>query len=448
MNRIETIASGEFFVTRKTDISTQAFLGSCVGVVILDSESEIGGMYHILLPEPSNNISVPDPKKYATTGLPLFLAELEKVGARREHMKAFLAGGALMGDVSDVDLAFDFGGRTSEIVEQFLTENQIELVQEETGGYFGYKMTADFLNFTVDISLTGSNFMQRRKHDVIPELENIDDVIHKIKPIPQIALKVIRMIHSSDVSMAAIGKEIRQDQVLTAKIINLCNSAYFNPKNRIDTIDEAVVMLGERRILLLTFSIFTEYYYKDADNGYSLCKGGLFQHALGVAKAAEEIARETRKIESELGYTAGLLHDIGKIVLDQWVDHFYPMFYRNLYSDQNLSLVDVERKVFNIDHTQAGAKLAKLWDLPERLAYDIEFHHRLDKYEPYSNLMHIINLANLLVSYFKSGLVLNKFEEKNLMASIQHLGLTSDQILSILERIPFNNLHSFSEQLQ
>ncbi|MHB2155626.1 HDOD domain-containing protein [Calditrichota bacterium GD2] len=448
MNRIETIPSGEFYVTRKTDVSAQAFLGSCVGLAILDFQSEVGGLYHILLPQPSGTLSVPEPKKYAVTGLPLFLAELEKLGAKRENMKAFLVGGALMGDVSDLDLAFDFGGKTTEIVESFLTENQIELVQEETGGYFGYKMTADFWNFKVDISLTGSNFMQRRKHDVIPQLESIDSVIQKIKPIPQIALKVIRMIHSSDVSMATIGKEIRQDQVLTAKIINLCNSAYFNPKKRIETIDEAVVMLGERRILLLTFSIFTEYYYKDADNGYSLCKGGLFQHALGVAKAAEEIARETRKVEPELGYTAGLLHDIGKIVLDQWVDHFYPMFYRNLYSDKNLTLVDVERKVFNIDHTQAGTKLAKLWELPESLAYTIEFHHQVERYEKYESLLHVINLANLLVSYFKSGLILNKFDEKNLMASVQYLNLDSDQLLKILDRIPFNNLHSFSEQLR
>ncbi len=447
MNRIETIPSGEYFITHKTDISAQAFLGSCVGLVVLDPEEEVGGLYHILLPEPSSKISVPEPKKYAVTGLPLFLADLEKTGAKRENMKAFLAGGALMGEVSDVDLSFDFGGRTTELVEQFLTENKIELVQEETGGYFGYKMTADFLNFTVDLSLTGSNFMQRRRHDLIPELEDIDTVIQKIKPIPQIALKVIRMIHSSEVSMTAIGEEIRQDQVLTAKIINLCNSAFFNPKNRIDTIDQAVVMLGERRILLMTFSIFTEYYYKDADNGYSLCKGGLFQHALGVAKAAEEIARESKKVEVELAYTAGLLHDIGKIVLDQWVDHFYPMFYRNLYNDQNLTLVDVEQKVFHIDHTQAGAKLAQMWDLPEKLAYAIEFHHQMDKYETYPYLMHIINLANLLVSSFKAGLVLNKFEEKNLMESIHFLGLDSNQILNILERIPFNNLHSFSEKL-
>ncbi len=448
MNRIETIASGEYYVTRKTDISAQAFLGSCVGLVIFDLENEIGGLYHILLPEPSSTITVYEPKKYATTGLPLFLQELERIGAQKENMKAYLAGGALMGDVSDLDLAYNFGGQTTELVEKFLTEHGIELVQEETGGYFGYKMTADFLNFKVNVSLSGSNFMSRRKHDIIPELGSIDDVIQKIKPIPQIALKVIRMIHKSEVSMSTIGKEIRQDQVLTAKIINLCNSAYFNPKKRIETIDEAVVMLGERRILLLTFSIFTEYYYKDSDNGYSLCKGGLFQHALGVARAAEEIARHTGKVEPELAYTAGLLHDIGKIVLDQWVDHFYPMFYRNLYNDQNLTLVDVERKVFHTDHNQAGAKLAQMWDLPESLAYTIEFHHQVDKYDTYPDLLHIVNLANLLISFFKSGLILNKFDEKNLTASVNYLKMSSDEILKILDAIPFNNLHSFSEQLQ
>ncbi|WP_457566663.1 hypothetical protein, partial [Caldithrix abyssi] len=68
--------------------------------------------------------------------------------------------------------------------------------------------------------------------------------------------------------------------------------------------------------------------------------------------------------------------------------------------------------------------------------------------EKYENLLHVINLANLLVSYFKSGLILNKFDEKNLMASVQYLNLDSEHLLKILERIPFNNLHSFSEQLR
>ncbi len=446
MNRIETVPSGAYYVTRKTDISAQAFLGSCVGLIIFDPQNEVGGLYHILLPEPSSLSTDENPEKYATHGLPLFFAELERVGAEYPYMQAIVAGGALMGDVSNIDLELDIGGRTADIVLQFLEERNINIVKIETGGYFGYKMTADFWQFDYDIELIGSNIFSRRKPQLMEDLENIDSIITRIKPIPQIALKVIRMIHGSDVSMATIGKEIRQDQVLTARLIQLSNSAFIAPRHRIDTVDEAVVVLGERRVLLLTLGIFTEVYYKEADNGYSLCKGGLFQHALGVAKAAEEIARVTRIIEPELGYTAGLLHDIGKIVLDQWVDSFYPMFYRNLYNDENLTLIEVERKLFNIDHTMAGAKLAELWELPETLSFVIQQHHSREQFNVYPELMHVINFANLLISYFKTGLILNKFERHNLEASVQYLKLDREQIIQILERIPFNRLQSFSEE--
>ena len=443
MERIENVPSGQYFVSKIDNVIAQAFLGSCVGLVIFDKENEVGGLYHILLPEPSASYEEDFAEKYAKTGLPLFFTELEQLGAKKENMKAVVVGGALMGDVTNLDLQLDIGGRTSDVVLKYLEENNIETIRTETGGYFGYKLSFNFNTFEFQIEMIGSDQAEFHKPTSIVPLESIDKVIQRIKPIPQIALKVIRMIHADDVSMRVIGKEIRQDQVLTAKIIQLSNSAFVNPRSRIQTIDQALVMLGERRILLLTLSIFTEWYYKEADNGYSLCKGGLFQHALATALAAQEIAKITRRIEPELGYTAGLLHDIGKIVLDQWVDRQYPLFYRHLYSDENLTLSQVEQKMFNIDHTQAGAKLAKSWELPENLALVIEHHHNLEKFNENPDLLHIINFANLLVSYFKTGLVVNKFDERNLAASVEYLKMTPDQIIQVVERVPFNNLNTF-----
>lgn len=443
MERIENVPSGQYYVGNTGNMLAQAFLGSCVGLVIFDHINEVGGLYHILLPEPSSTYDDNFAEKYAKTGLPLFFSELAQLGAKKENMKAVVVGGALMGDVTNLDLQLDIGGRTSDVVLQYLKENDIEIVRTEVGGYFGYKLSLNFNTFDHQVEVIGTDQAEFHKPTSIVPLENIDKVIQRIKPIPQIALKVIRMIHADDVSMRVIGKEIRQDQVLTAKIIQLSNSVFFNPRSRIKTIDQALVMLGERRILLLTLSIFTEWYYKESDNGYSLCKGGLFQHALATALAAQEIAKITRRIEPELGYTAGLLHDIGKIVLDQWVDRQYPLFYRHLYGGENLTLSQVEQKLFHIDHTQAGAKLAKSWELPDDLALTIEHHHNLEKFNENPDLLHIINFSNLLVSYFKSGLVVNKFDERNLAASVQYLQLTPDQIIQVIERVPFNNLNMF-----
>ncbi len=444
MERIETVPSGTYYVSATDNVIAQAYLGSCVGLVVVDVQNKIGGLYHILLPRPSAIFENESPKKYATEGLPLFFKELESLGAKKEHMKAVVAGGALMGDVTNLDLELDIGGRTSDIVLEYLKDNNIEIIRTELGGYFGYKISLNFNTFDFEIELSETARPSRGLPKLMAKLPDIDEVIQRIKPIPQIALKVIRMIHADNVSMSLIGKEIRQDQVLTARIIQLSNSAFVNPRSRIQSIDQALVMLGERRILLLTLSIFTEWYYKEADNGYSLCKGGLFQHALGVAYAAQEIAKMTKRIDPALAYTAGLLHDIGKIVLDQWVDRQYPMFYRNLYGDENLTLGEVERKMFRIDHMTAGAKLAQKWELPEDLALAIEHHHNPEKFDSNPDLLHIVNFANILVSYFKSGLVINKFDAKNLEASVKYLQLSPDQIIQIIERVPFNNLQSFN----
>ncbi len=444
MERVENVATGNYFVSHCDNIIVQAFLGSCVGLAVFDPQKRVGGLYHILLPEPSNMLVNDYPEKYARSGLPLFFAELEKSGAKKENLQAILAGGALMGDVTNLDLQLDIGGRTTDIVLNYLKENNIQLIRTEVGGYFGYKMSLNLQTFECNIELIGTNQLELRSSEPTTSLPDVDTTIQRIKPIPQIALKVMRMIHSDEVSMSVIGKEIRQDQVLSARIIQLSNSAFVNPRSRIQTIDQALAMLGERRILLLTLSIFTEWYYKDADNGYSLCKGGLFQHALGVAYTAQEIAKLTGKIEPALAYTAGLLHDIGKIVLDQWVDKQYPLFYRNLYSDENLSLSQVERKMFTLDHTVAGAKLAKFWDLPENLALVIEHHHNTEKFDAFPDLLHIINFANILVSYFQSGLVVNKFAAHNLGVSVNYLRLSSKQIIQILERVPLNDLMVFN----
>jgi putative nucleotidyltransferase with HDIG domain len=89
-----------------------------------------------------------------------------------------------------------------------------------------------------------------------------------------------------------------------------------------------VALAGERRILQLVISASVEDFFPQAEQGYSLCKGGLYQHALGTAVFAETLAQFTGRVSADAAYTAGLLHDIGKAVLDQYVAPVFPFFYR------------------------------------------------------------------------------------------------------------------------
>jgi chemotaxis receptor (MCP) glutamine deamidase CheD len=138
MPTLETyhVASGSFHIGYRQSMLLQAFLGSCVGVVVYDLAAEIGGMIHLLLPEPVNPASGFQAERYASTGLPIFLKALNDAGASPEKMQAVVAGGALVDPVSEQELALDIGGRTADVVKNILFEQKIKINQSETGGFF------------------------------------------------------------------------------------------------------------------------------------------------------------------------------------------------------------------------------------------------------------------------------------------------------------------------
>ena len=95
-------------------------------------------------------------------------------------------------------------------------------------------------------------------------------------------------------------------------------------------------MLGQNLLAKLVMSVAVKSFIDQCSTGYSLCKGGLFHHAVGTAVVAEHLAHSTRKVKPFTAYTAGLLHDIGKVVMDQYVASAYPLFYRGVFEEKKL----------------------------------------------------------------------------------------------------------------
>ena len=116
------VAAGSYYVSQSRPLILQSFLGTCVGVALFDAEAQVGGLIHLLLPEPVSRAGNTQPEKYASTGFPLFLKAIYTEGASKTHLKAFVAGGALVGPLKDRDLRLDIGGRTVERVLQILKQ--------------------------------------------------------------------------------------------------------------------------------------------------------------------------------------------------------------------------------------------------------------------------------------------------------------------------------------
>lgn len=429
------VASGSYAISRADDLILEAFLGSCVGVTLCDPEAEVGGLVHFLLPEPTGFTDQSLPERYASTGLPLFIQALCAEGAKKERLLACIAGGGLVGTVSDLDLELDIGGRTAEVVQTILYQEKILVFESETGGYFGYRLSLN--------GRTWESVIMPMRHPDLPDSsdfekpdpDEIDQTFKRVHPIPQIALKIIRMIDNEEYDMQDIAREVNQDQILGAQVIKLCNSAFIGMRTKIDSIDRALCLLGEKILLHLVVSASIERFFPQSNRGYALCKGGLFHHALSSATVAEELARFSKRVPPDIAHTAGLLHDIGMVVLDQFLEPVDPLFYRRIHEDE-IEFCEVEKEMLGIDHTEAGRRLAERWVFPENLTDMIMHHHQPEKSTIHPELTNLICLTDWLLSRFQMGMTLENMNTEVLASRLGMIGFTPDQLPVLIDLIP------------
>jgi putative nucleotidyltransferase with HDIG domain len=431
----QIVTSGSSVISQKKNESLEAYLGSCVGVTLVDRQANVGGLLHLLLAEATGMDMSFQPESYAITGMPHFLKKLIDAGASKERLEACVAGGALIGPFSDMDLSLDIGGRTAELVQVYLEDHGIPIIESETGGYAGRKMSLDLYNWNTIIEPTWQIEKPSTSSFQTDVIFNIEKAIQIIKPIPQVALKVIRMIHRDDYSMKEVGSEIRQDQVISGRVLNLCNSTILGLRTVVDSIDRALILVGEKRLLKLVVTASVKSLFPQSSQGYSLCKGGIFQHSIGTALIAQELAVFTKKAEPDIAYTAGLLHDIGKIPLDQVMAGNAPFFYRYT-QEQGGDLCKAEKLKFGIDHTEAGMRLGKAWTLPNNLINVIANHHNPETMAEDEELVTIVYIADLLMSKFQAHHEIEQIDTEKLSERLNRLDLNSDHLPILIDLIP------------
>lgn len=437
----EFVPSGTYSIKKTNSGQMVAMLATCIGVAIHDRENEVGGLLHLLLPEPTGGATAWQPLNYASTGLPLFLKELYHQGATRGNIEASIAGGALFGpDISALDMNLDIGGRTAEVVHNILKKEGISIVRSETGGYFGAKLILDTRTWQADIQptidITPINPKEFRK----PSVEEIDAAIEHTHPIPQVALKIIRLLKEEDYDIKSLTKEINLDQVIVAKVLRLCNSPIIGATRTIDSLDHALLLLGGNHLLEIVVSASLDNFFTLKEGGYSLMRGGLYHHSLGVANAAKIIATFTGQAEPGTAYTAGILHDIGKVVLDHYISDSFPLFYRAARQEDKSDMVTMEKEIVGVDHQLTGKRLAKSWNLPENLAEVVALHHYPEQATISPELVHIVHLADILASCFMAGRDFEMINTKAMLARLDRIGISPNHLPIIIDRVHWNKI--------
>jgi putative nucleotidyltransferase with HDIG domain len=438
------VASGSYRVETRKPMLLEAYLGTCVGVALYDPVAGIGGLIHLLLPEPVSPEAPSQPEKYATTGFPIFLKALYAAGASAENTRASIAGGALVGPIDDSDLKLDIGGRTVEKVMQLIENENIKIEKLETGGFFTCHLILDMHSWECRIEPAGFDKLSANADIQIPEPNEISQSIKDLQPIPQVALKILRIINDEFFEIHNLTDEIRKDQVISARTLQLCNSVMFATRKKIESLDHALVMLGNHLLLKFVISASLDNFFNQVESGYSLCKGGLYHHAVGTAVIAEKLAVLSKKVEPSVAYTAGLLHDIGKVVLDQFIHSGFPLFYREL-NEKGKNFAEVEKRVFGTDHTEAGLELAQNWSFPESLVETIRYHHQPENARSHKKLVNIVYLADLLMSRFHTGLEIERLNTGPLASRLETIGFSLGSFPELIDHIPLKVLESAPE---
>jgi putative nucleotidyltransferase with HDIG domain len=255
------------------------------------------------------------------------------------------------------------------------------------------------------------------------QIEQIDT----LPTIPSVLKKLLKVIENPKISLAEVGSFIQSDPVLTSRVLKMVNSPIYGFPGRISAIQQALILLGLNvvRGLLLGVSVF-EVMQKSMV--------GLWDHSLGCAIAARIIAKKKNIPEPEEISIAGLLHDIGKVVMILRYKEEYAKVVKEAET-KDLLIVEAEKKIFEITHADSGAWIARKWNFPQSLVEIIEYHHKPNLAKSLPVQAAIVHLADILTRAVGFGFSGDIHVPAVNPAAWELLGLSDSDLREILDEM-------------
>lgn len=211
----------------------------------------------------------------------------------------------------------------------------------------------------------------------------IKQIIAQIKhlpPFPVIVAKVTEILKKDDYAVKEVVDVVKRDPAIVANILKISNAAYFGPRQKITSIQDAVIFLGQRQLLKVLQTASVSRYFRPGKRVYGANATDLWEHSVAVALMSQILSLHIRGVEDDALYTAALLHDMGKLVMGEYVEEAAEKIFR-LVNEQGYSFLEAEEEVVGVNHAELGGKIAEHWHFPEDLRLAITYHHRPDLLE-------------------------------------------------------------------
>jgi len=220
----------------------------------------------------------------------------------------------------------------------------------------------------------------------------------ELSSLPQVVAEVIRVSGDPKASAGDLADVVMKDPGLTAKLLRVVNSPYYAPASQISTVRQAVVTLGLRTVTAVTLA--TSIYSLIGHVNTTVDRKKFWRHSLEVALASRMIAENINFESPDEAFVAGLLHDIGMLILEaSFPEEFAKMWHR---IESGEGLINIELEIWGTDHPRVGQFLLQQWNLPENICSAVGNHHQVfhdGEGDKNIALDKIVNLGNMISKF-------------------------------------------------
>lgn len=219
-----------------------------------------------------------------------------------------------------------------------------------------------------------------------------------IPSLPEVVSETIRLASDPTSSMETIARVVSNDPPLSARVLRVANSAYYGLSRQVSSLQLALTILGVREIRKIAISIAVISCFDRPPDECSIDRGRFWRHSTACAHVAERLAKELRLDVVEEAFTAGLLHDLGWLVLEQCLPDDVDALVQ-LAQSKKLPLSELDAKVFRTTHADVGAWVFDRWKFPACLVESVAAHHEPSKTESWRQLACLVRAAEAYVRH-------------------------------------------------
>jgi putative nucleotidyltransferase with HDIG domain len=276
-------------------------------------------------------------------------------------------------------------------------------------------------------------------------MQELDAFIEKVKhlpPAPRVLPQLMQLLSSDDSDATRVVQLIQYDPGLAANVLRASNTTAFAASRRIADLGEAIFRLGFNTVFQLVVAVGAARSLRPAQKGYGMGEGDLWQHSVTSGVAARLLARMTGQDEN-LCFTAGLLHDLGKVVLSQVLEEKSADLIKHV-EEQGVSIMEAEKKVLGFNHAELGARLLERWNFPASITVAVRFHHMPGAAEPHHRLAAVVYLANFISYSLGHGYGHSAFSFRSQDSVFMLLGIDPKMLdkLIVLTRDEFETIEA------